>query len=158
MTCTILSLIEVPLGINEHEPPYTNMKAEIILLVSGLYAQGYSRFYVNYEYGVSLWTAELLAALKRSVGMELYIMTPYEEQAKDWPEEYRERWFRVHERADSVTMVCTQHEPDCYARADRRMIEASDLLVICGKEDAAPEAVQYAQAQGVEVFCTSLYE
>lgn len=35
-------------------------------------------------------------------------------------------------------------------------IEESDLLVICGKEDNLPDAVKYAEAQGVEIFRASV--
>ncbi len=159
MTCTIISTGEELLADNknEYEPLYLRIKAELYMLIGGLCSQGYDSFYCNCEYGIPLWAAEIIGSLKQlRDNIQLYIVTPYEEQAVQWTEEHRDRWFRVHERADSVILAGTQYHPDCYSQADRMMIEKSDLLVICGKEDNLPDAVKYAEAQGVEIFRASV--
>lgn len=161
MTCTILSAGEELLSENknEYEKPYIQIQAELYVLLDGLYAQGYRSFYLNCEYGIPLWAAEIILAMKRLRGdVELHIVMPFEEQAVRWQEDIRNRYFRVHERADSVTMASRQFHPDCYSQAERLMIDKSDLLVICGSEGALPGAGQYARSQETEVFYAAVPE
>lgn len=159
MTCTIISTGEELLteNKNEYEPPYPQIKAELQMLISGLYAQGYDTFYCSGEYGIPLWAAEIIILSEQScAGLQLHIVMPYEEQAAHWSEELRDRWFRVHEKADSVTLASTRFHPDYYSETDRMMIEKSDLLVICGKETDLPDAARYAEMQGIEIFRASV--
>lgn len=83
MTCTIISAGEELLldNKNEHEPPYPMIKEKLRELIWELYCKGYHCFYVNCEYGVPLWTAEIIAALKMYNDITLNIVLPYEEQS-----------------------------------------------------------------------------
>lgn len=91
--------------------------------------------------------------LKKLNRMELHVVIPFEEQTTDWSEEIRDRYFTVHERADSVEMACAKYQEDCSKIAEQRMIDVSDLLVICG---SLPEAADYAESQGIEVRTAAL--
>lgn len=154
MTCTILSTGKELLSENknENEQPYLRIKAKLYILLDDLFSQGYDCFYLNCEYGIPLWTAEILCAFKRSHSIKLHIVIPYEEQAATWQEELRNRYFRVHERADSVTMACTHYQPDCYSIAEHLMADQSNLLVLCGEPDDFPSSAQYAEMHHTKVL------
>lgn len=77
----------------------------------------------------------------------LNIVVPYAEQAVQWSEEQRDRYFRLHERTDCVTLANAQYHPNCYREANQLMIDESDLLVICGSTGSMPEIVKYAEQQ-----------
>ena len=132
MTCTIISTGEELLAENknESESPYLMIKAKIHKLIWELYCQGYDNFYVNCEYGIPLWAAEFITALKLYNEITLNIVIPYEEQSVKWTEEYRDRYFRIHEKADHVILVNTKYHSECYNEATQIMVNESDLLII----------------------------
>ena len=127
MTCAIIAESLVNMGlINEYEPPYNQIKEKLRDTIWGLYCEGYNEFWVNCEYGVPLWAAEIIIALKMYNDIKLHIAMPYEEQATKWAEDYRDRFFTVHENADTVKIISTHYTEDCYEKAERYMIDASD--------------------------------
>lgn len=107
---------------------------------------------MNCEYGMPLWAAEFIVYLKPLNNITLSVVVPFEEQAVRWTEEYRNRYFRVHEKADNVTLASTQYHPSCYREAEQMMIDESDLLIIWGKPNSLPDKYRYAESQGVEAF------
>ena len=130
MTCAIIKKSLVNTGfINEYEQPYSKIKEEIRDTIWKLYCEGYTEFYSNCEYGVSLWAAETIVALKMYNDIKLHIVMPYEEQAVNWSEEFRDRYFAVHERADTVTIISNHYTEDCYELADKYMKEQVDRCV-----------------------------
>ena len=154
MVCTIISSGE-ELHLrnkNEYEKPYPMIKGKLQELIWGLYCQGYDTFCLNCDYGVPLWAAEFIC-LQKAAGnpITLNIFMPYEEQAAGWVESQRNRYFSIHEKADDVVLVSTQFHPECYRKADERMMDESDLLVICGNTGSMPETAQYAGQQNVPV-------
>ena len=131
MTCAIIakSLVNTWI-INEYELPYSKIKEELRDTIWKLFCEGYTEFYSNCEYGVSLWAAETVIALKMYNDIKLHIVMPHEEQATQWPEEYRDRFFTVHEKADTVTIISNHYTEDCYEKAERYMRERADRCVI----------------------------
>ena len=130
MTCAIIAKSLVNTGlINEFEQPYSKTKEEIRDTIWKLYCEGYTEFYSNCEYGVSLWAAATIVALKMYNDIKLRIVMPYEEQAVNWGEEFRDRYFAVHERADTVELLSYHYYDGCYEEADRIMADKSDGTV-----------------------------
>lgn len=154
MTCTIISnRAELQLECkNEHEPPYGTIKFELYQIIMSLFTQGYDTFYLNCEYGIPLWAAEIICALKANHNIKLHIAVPYEEQSTNWVEEHRDRYFKVHGLADSVTIVNTQYHSDCYYEADTFMLENSDLLYVFGNSANTLESVRTAKELGVDIL------
>lgn len=152
MTCAIVSTGEELLFKcrNEHEPPYPEIKSRLRDKIWELYCKDFNSFYVNCEYGVPLWTAEIICAMKMYSDIRLNIVMPYEEQPVDWNEEYRDRYYKAHACADNVYMVGTHYSSDCYNEADRYMIDNSDILLVCGKFKGDLYSVKYAKEHGVE--------
>ena len=98
----------------------------------------------------------MILAMRKLNPIQLHIIMPYEEQAANWSEYHRDRYFAVHEAADSVEMVQAQYSDECAENALRTMIDKSDLLIICGQSDDAPDIMSYAKQQRVRVGSVSL--
>lgn len=147
MTCTIISDGSEVLQNcqNEFEPPYAEIKKQLREAVGKLLFEGYDTFYVNCEYGVPLWTAEIICALKLYNNVTLNIVMPYENQVANWCEEHRDRFFKIHANADSVVMADTQYYSDIYEVADEMMINKSDLLAAFGRNSDKTYAAGYAR-------------
>lgn len=153
MTCTIISTGE-ELGIvckNENEPPYPEIKANLYEKICELYCNGYDRFWVNCEYGVPLWCAEIIVALRFFNDIKLYIAMPYEEQSTNWVEEHRDRFFDLHAKSDHVELVFNYYREDCYDTADEYMIDESDLLLVVGSSEKSCYGTGYANSRNIKV-------
>lgn len=153
MTCTILSSgAELELTCqNEHEEYYQTIKAELYMVLQSLYQEGYDKFWLTCERGIPLWAAELLCLMKAQCDVQLHIAVPYEEQTTNWNEELRDRYFKIHEWADSATLVNTQWHEACMQEAERYMLQRSDLLYVFGSATDQLHAVKTAEEIGVEV-------
>ena len=159
MNCTIVTSGEELLlkCKNENEMPYIKIKQKLRETIWNLYCEGYDKFYLNCEYGVPLWAAEIICSLKMYNDIELNITIPYENQCVNWYEEHRDRYYNAHFQSDNVYMISTQYSEDCYDKADRYMIERSELLFIFGKYGSNLYSVDYAEKIDVEVrYCSDL--
>lgn len=153
MTCTIISTGE-ELNLvckNEFEPPYPEIKAKLREKIWELYCKGYDTYWVNCEYGVPLWCAEIIIALQMYNDIELNIAMPYEEQSTNWVEEYRERFFTAHENSDHVEIISNRYSDDCYKLADEHMIEESELLLVVGENADKCYGTGYAKNRSVKI-------
>lgn len=90
---------------------------------------------MNCEYGIPLWSAEIILALKMYNDITLNVAMPYEEQSTKWSEDIRNRFFHIHEYADRVCIVSNHYTPICYECTDKFMIENSNILLLVGKSD-----------------------
>ncbi|MCI5752791.1 MAG: DUF1273 domain-containing protein [Oscillospiraceae bacterium] len=133
MKCTIVStgfekgLLEK----NEHERPIPELKLHLLDEIWKLYIKGVTDFYVNCEWGVPLWAAEVICALKMYNPIALHVVAPYEKQAEEWLEYRRERYYQAHNKADSVDIISSRKYTGCYDDADRFMAEhCCGVLVI----------------------------
>lgn len=152
MTCAIISTGEELLVKckNEHEAPYPEIKAKLREKIWELYCSGYDSFYVNCEYGVPLWAAEIICAMKMYNNIKLHIVMPFEEQSVSWNEEYRDRYYDIHANSEDVHMINTEYYDGCYDDADRYMINMSDALLVCGQSCSNLYGVRYAKECAVE--------
>jgi len=93
-----------------------------------------SDFFTNCERGFPLWAAEAIIASRsfREEPARLHVLIPHEEQARRWSVDERDRYYRVHEAADSVTMLQTSYTDECYENADTFMINRSVMLLTDG--------------------------
>ena len=153
MICTIISDGSELYGNcrNEKEKPYPEIKGRIRETIWKLFCEGYTGYYVNCEYGIPLWTAEIITALKLYNDIDLNIVVPFEEQCRDWCEENRDRYYAIHEKADSVVFACREFEEGCYDIAAEMMIDESDLAVIIGRSGSVDRLEKYAKRSGAAV-------
>ena len=153
MTCTIISTGEERNLVckNEFEPPYPEIKAKLREKIWELYCKGYETFWLNCEYGVPLWCAEIIIALQMYNDIELNIAMPYEEQSTNWVEEHRERFFSAHENSDHVEIISNRYSDACYELADEHMIEESELLLVVGKNADKCYGTGYAKIRSIKI-------
>lgn len=137
MTLSILSngFEKTLLCQNEHEPPYTKIKQQLLQFLSTMYFKGYTCFCVNCEYGIPLWTAEIICALKKYNDVKLFLVIPYEEQCLNWQEDLRSRYYKVHELADNITFAEKHYTEGCYKTAENIMRNKSDNTIVFSAHD-----------------------
>ena len=153
MTCTIISTGDELKLIckNELEQPYPEIKAKLREKIWELYCQGFDKFWVNCEYGVPLWSAEIIIALQMYNDIEIDIAMPYEEQSTNWVEEQRERFFNIHAESDNVEIISNWYSDDCYDLADEHMIDDSDLVLVVGSNSDKCYGTSYARKHSIKI-------
>ena len=62
--------------------------------------------------------------------IKLHILMPYEEQAMNWSEEYRDRYFTIHEKVDTVELLSYHYYDGCYEAANEEMTSRSDGVIL----------------------------
>ncbi len=154
MTCAIISNGDEKLipNKNEFEEPYITLKRTLREIIWKIYCNGYTDFYVNCEYGIPLWTSEIICALKYYNSINQHIIIPYEEQCSKWCEEWRNRYYSVHEQADSVVLASAHYFDNCYDNADKIMIDKSDTILVFGKQYDGLYATNYTKSKGKRII------
>ncbi len=153
MTCTIASDGSercIPHQ-NEYEAPYPAIKRSLLSAIQTLFQEGCTDFYVNCENGIPLWAAECICLLKKTEAVRLHIAVPFEEQSAFWNEDVRDRYFRLHRLADSITFVHTRYAETCYHDTDAFMTEHSDLVLVFGSPSPDLYITDYARNEGIQV-------
>ena len=75
---------------------------------------------------------------------------PFENQAALWSDEWRERFYNIHEKADSIIMLTSKFYKGCYFDCDKYMINNSDMLLWAGSESS--NISEYAKKQNKSVI------
>lgn len=132
MICSIIStgFEKLFLCKNENEEPYVSIKHRLKEIIWKEYVNGTDLFYVNCEYGIPLLAAEIICALKIYNDIHINIIVPYENQCEYWSEGLRDRYYKVHEKADFVCFAKQRYTNDCYKTAEKIMVSKSDKVFI----------------------------
>jgi uncharacterized phage-like protein YoqJ len=129
--CTIAgrTVAELPWGMDEGHPDCIALKLCLASKIAELNAVGVTEFFTNCEYGVPLFAAEAVLAVRNTLDVRLNVCMPHEHQADRYSREVRERFFDVHANADSVEILSRQEHDCCYIGVDMFMVHYSDVLL-----------------------------
>lgn len=135
LSCTISgdSIDKFSFGLDEQDEECISIKLNLMQTLCKFIGQGINVFYINCEFGVPLWSAEILTDLKKTYKIEVNIVIPFEEQATKWTSNWRDRYYRVHSLADNVTLINYHCKPNSNIEADTYMIDNSHYLIYIGK-------------------------
>ena len=128
------------------------LKAEIERLIT---EENVTHFISGMALGVDQICAELVLELKKQYPrITLECAIPCEEQAVNWTEPQRDRYFGIIERCDKETMIQHHYDKDCMMKRNRYMVNASQIVlaVWSGKPSGTGNTVRYAQEQGKTVI------
>lgn len=133
-------------GYDEEDELCIRIKNTLLLQILGLYENGVTDFYTNCEVGASLWGAELvLKLMEQHRQMSLFCMLPYEEQAKKWTPELRERYYTILEKSSCSILIGTRYSKDCYRRCNRHLVNHAGILIAVYDSEAIPRMEPAAQ-------------
>ena len=137
-------------GFDEEAVECHDMKMELAQQIMVLRQQGVTHFSVACDYGVGLYAAEIINALRNDdPELMLFCITPYEEQATKWTPELRERYFDMLIKCTHMTAVSLHKQPDAQLKAYRTIIRQSDMVLAVydpasARGDDTDKAISYA--------------
>lgn len=144
------------LGGNGVSAANIQLKAVLLDEIMNRAAQGYDTFYCGAARGADMLFGNLVLWVKVTTypALRLICVIPHEGQATNWPEEWRDMYFKLLEQADDMVLISHRYTSDCYHRGNRYMIEnAKALLALYDgiQPGDAAYAVEYARRKGREI-------
>ena len=145
---------KLPWRYNEDMPECVALKALIADMLTEAYAAGFRRFYCGMASGSDMYFGEAVALLREMHDdVSLDAVIPFRGQERYWPKEQRERYARLAERCDSVTVLHDAYRPGCMQERNRYMVDRSSLLlaVYDEKPGGTHNTVRYAEKRRLTI-------
>jgi len=145
---------KLPWRYNEDDPTCTALKALIADMLSEAYDAGFRRFYCGMATGADMYFGEAVAAMRRiRHDITLEAVIPFRGQELRWPVELRERYARLRDQCDAVTVLSEAYRPGCMQARNRYMVDRSSLLIAVydEKPGGTYNTVRYAEKRHVTV-------
>ena len=123
---------------NQLSAPCIQLKALLLDEIMQRAAQGYDTYYCNAERGAGIIFGDMVLWVK----------------ATTWSDEWRDRYFKLVDRADDMVLISHPYTNDCYQKSDRYMVDnTTALLAVYDGRQSGDSAytVEYAQRKGREV-------
>ncbi len=143
--------VKLPWRYNEDDPDCRILKAVIDDLLTEAYAAGYRHFICGMATGIDTYFGEAVAALRTDhPDITLEAAIPFPGQEARFPKAQRERYARLRDACDTVTMLHEEKTSDCMMHRNRYMVDRSSLLIAVydGKHGGTWNTVRYAEKQG----------
>jgi uncharacterized phage-like protein YoqJ len=139
----------------ESDPKTMQLKNQLHQEIKRLIKECHVQYFISgMDRGIDTWFAEIVLKLKRKYPVMLECALPYEEQAADWNESDRNRYFRIIESADKESILQTQYTSDCLLRRNEYMLNLSDYVIVVFSEEKTNTitALQNAKQNGITII------
>lgn len=126
--------------------------------------EGITVFYFGGCYGFDLLAAEVVDYRRRVIkptdphNIQLIAAIPFENQANDWSEDDRNKYFDILSKCDDTIMISQKYKRGCYYERNRYMVDnSSRLICYCADSKGGTKyTLDYAKKNGLQI--TNLYE
>ena len=147
----------LPFGENELSAASVRMKTMILTEIMDCAAKGCRVFLQGGARGGDLIFAEQVLTAKATEypDIQLVSVIPHEGQVNNWPEAWRDRYFRIMELSSEVITLSTRYTRDCYHVRNRYLVDNADKLLALyngGAKGGTAYTVQYARQKNKEVI------
>ena len=145
---------KLPWRDNEDDSRCVELKARLAQELEAAYEKGMRHFICGMARGADFYFCEAVLELRRRrPGVTLEAAIPCEEQAAQWKEKERDRYFSLIEQCDYETMVQLHFDKNCMLRRNRYMVDRSAMLIAAydGMLGGTMYTISYAMKNGLEV-------
>jgi len=146
---------KLPWRSDEEDPRAVVLKEKLFDVVEALYQSGITHFICGMARGSDFYFCEEVLRLREEQsGITLEAALPYEEQAAEWSEEDRNRYFRLVSQCDYETLLQREYSPDCMKKRNYYMVDHAAVLVAVydGQFGGTTQTVNYARRKGLEII------
>ncbi len=133
---------------NEDDERCKAMKLELSARLEGIYEMGYRLFLCGMALGCDTYFAEAVIAMRQEhPDVLLEAVVPCGNQSDRWAKAHRERYNRLIDQCNKVTVMQYDYTPDCMLKRNMYMVDRSSLLLCCynGYPGGTMSTLLYAQ-------------
>lgn len=146
----------LPFGENEKSAGCARLKEMLRSEVVDRASQGYEIFYCGAARGSDILFGEQVLQVRNTAypAIRLICVIPHENQAENWPESWRDRYFHLLEQANDEVLISTRYTRGCYHQRNRYMVDrANALLAVFNGTPKGGTAytVEYARNRAKEI-------
>lgn len=135
--------------------PEANVRLLLQNAIEQAYADGYNVFISGMARGVDMWAADLVLQFREAYpDVKLMCAIPFPGHELRWSTSQQAEFRRIVQCSDLAITVCGGYSSGCYQRRNEWMIDHCSRLIAVwdGRPSGTKNAVDYAEAQGVEVI------
>jgi uncharacterized phage-like protein YoqJ len=141
---------------NQLSAPIIQLRALLLNEIMQRAARGYDTCFCIAERGADIIFGDMVMWVKATTHptLRLICVIPHEGQATAWSDEWRDRYFKLVDRADDMVLMSHRNTHDCYQKSYRYMVDnATALLAVYDGRQPGDSAytVEYARSKGREV-------
>lgn len=132
-----------------------DLRLDLHIAIQEAVDAGYQYFYCGMAMGSDIIAGELVLALREQFPeIKLICVAPFDAQTDGWPEEWRQRYYRLRDVADEKVSLMPVRFSEGYLVRNRYMVDHSSLLI--GVYNGTPwggtaYTVRYARSQGLKI-------
>lgn len=160
LCCAILghSPMRFAWGFDEEDRRCQKLKLELLQLIMEMRQQNVKHFTVVCDCGIGLYAGEIINHLRENEKeLQLYCVTPYEEQSTKWAPYLRERYFELLEKCSFLEVISRHKTSSCCQEAYAKVIDYATVIIAVYDPDSARNdvidcAICYAAQQEKPIF------
>lgn len=145
-----------PFSLNYGDPDFGKFENALSEQVLKLAEEGCGTFYCGMAMGFDIIAAETVISVKNgfSEPLKLVCVLPFKNQGEEFSGDWKKRFYRVLDAADSVEILADNYYPGCYSKRNRFMVDSSDYVITWydGKSGGTKNTIDYAIKRGRKVF------
>lgn len=143
--------------LRKNNPQYIQFENRLLSAIFSMPQKGCYTFYSGAAMGFDLIAAELVLLLKKSLKnktVKLICVVPFENQARNWPYEWKQRYKKVLNQADNVVLISKNYFLGCYQSRNRYMVDHSNYIITYfdGKNGGTKNTLEYARKNQLEII------
>ena len=135
---------------------YIEFENKLYGAVFSLANQGVTRFYCGMAMGFDIMAAEAVLTLKEAKTdtiIDLICVKPFEEQDKNFPPIWKQKYKDILEKADEVVIMGKGYYKGCFHKRNCYMVDNSDVVLTYydGKSGGTKSTLAYANKKGKRI-------
>ncbi len=138
------------LGKTEHE-----IKTLLETAIDRAIARGYTTFLTGMAEGTDIWAAEIILEKKqKNPALHLICAIPHPDFEKYRSVTEKERYNRIKNLADYVTIISPHYYKACYQKRNQFMVDHASLVIAVwnGSPSGTANTLRYARQKSVEII------
>lgn len=146
---------KLPWKKDEQDPRCLALKEALRDAITALYTSGCRHFICGMAMGSDLYFGEAVVALREEhPDIRLEGAIPFDGQSEKWDAASRQRYYRLAEECDKLTVLHNIYTPDCMMDRNRYMVDHADVLLAAynGSKGGTQATMLYALRKGLEIL------
>jgi len=144
-----------PFPLNFENMDYSKFNDKLESTIRQLIQNGITDFYCGGACGFDLLAAEIVLSIKRqNVGIRLFCVIPFKNQAAQWNNKWQKRYETVLSQSDQIVMISKKYTPGVYQQRNCYMVDNSSVVLTFfdGKSGGTKNTINYAKSCGKKII------